>query len=66
MALQALLWMALVLARVKTLCLPLNSGGGKKQLPFYRAMSCSHIFSENVLRNFNYLEAAFGALLCVV
>ena len=33
-ALQALLWMVLVLARVKTLCLPLNSGGAKNSYPF--------------------------------
>jgi hypothetical protein len=59
--------MVLVLARESHFaCFSMGGGGGEKQPLFYSDNYCSHIFSENVLRNFNYLEAAFGALLCVV
>ena len=40
-----LLWMVLVLARESHFaCLSMGEGGGQKQPPFYRDMSCSHIF----------------------
>ena len=59
-ALQALLRMALRVARVKLDCAGLVQWrGGEKQRPFYSDMSCSHIFFEKGSLNLKELEVHF-------